>query len=530
MIQAAGKFRSLSVLATLTVLSGGAPGFAPGLAVAADEPPRRLPAGTPRAEAWIPDSLAPWVEGIALLHTTRVGRAVDWFEAKQREDPGDPCTHYFLALAYEEFRLGQDEGKPTWEELIGAGLEAAEALDSADPGVRYCEGALYGLRAENRVQRGKYLGAAYDGKRFRRIMLDLKEEYPDFVDALFWIGTYEYAADVLPGHIKFFKTLLFLPGGNRDTGFEMLEQVAEQGILDRFSAHFVLAAFYDEQERDEDRQRILEDLARRYPRFPWGRIMLAWSYTDADPPDFERALALHEQAVAGVEARQDEDLGDTLRDTRLSLARLYQGALEHRRALELIEPVYAEVQGDEAQEIPAAFLLVRSLNRTGQHERAVEVLRGVEQRYPDDEKLDLLRIEAGLFDAATGRVYEAALPARVLAREGRTEEAEAAFRVLLQRYPDHPEIHFRMAEMYFDERRYPRAEAHMLRALAGDPALPAYVVPYGRLQLGQICDVTGRRSEARQHYRAAVEAAGEFDWLRNTARGYLKHPYAEAED
>ena len=175
------------------------------LALAPGATAERVPAELPRAEAWIPDSLAHWLEGITLLHEAEAEKAVDWFEAKRHESPGDPCAHYFVAMAYEEFGFGQDEGKPTWEELIDRGLEAADELDTDEPGARYCEGALYGLRAENRVQRGKYLGAAYDGKRFRRIMLDLEEEHPDFVDTLFWIGTYEYAADVLPGHIKFFK-------------------------------------------------------------------------------------------------------------------------------------------------------------------------------------------------------------------------------------------------------------------------------------------------------------------------------------
>jgi len=499
-------------------------------ALAAGEAAERVPSTAPRAEAWIPDSLAHWLEGIELLHKADVGKAVPWFEAKQRENPADPCVHYYLAMAYEEFNFGEDEEKPTWEELIARGLEAADKLDSEEPGVRYCEGALHGLRAENRVQRGKYLGAAYDGKRFRRIMLDLKEDYPDFVDTLFWIGTYEYAADVLPGHIKFFKTLMFLPGGDREKGFAMLEEVAERGILDRFGAHFLLGAFYDDQGREEERRRAMENLDRRYPDFPWARIMLAWSYADADPPDFERAYTLHEAAVRSVEAREDQELDDLLRGTRLSLARMYQSGLEHRRALELLEPIYNDSRGDEADEIGAAFLLIRSLNRTGRHDEAVPVLRSIEDQYPDYENLEVLRVETGLLDGPTGRVYEAALPARILARDEKTKEAEAAFRALLQRYPNHPEIHFRMAEVYFDEKSYPRAEAHILKAIDGDPAMPTYVVPYGRLQLGQICDATDRRREAKAHYRRAIDAANGFTGLRNAAKGYLKEPYVPPED
>ena len=60
--------------------------------------------------------------------------------------------------------------------------------------------------------------------------------------------------------------------------------------------------------------------------------------------------------------------------------------------------------------------------------------------------------------------------------------------------------------------------------------MPTYIVPYGYLQLGQICDATGRRREAKKHYRAAVKAADDFTGLRNSAKGYLKEPYVAPED
>ena len=283
------------------------------------------------------------------------------------------------------------------------------------------------------------------------------------------------------------------------------------------------------RDREEDRRRAVENLDRRYPDFPWAGIMLAWSYAESDPPDFEHAFALHEEEIVRIEAREDEDLDELLWRARISLARMHQSALDHRTAVELLQPLYAQARGDEDEEIPAAFSLVRSLNRTGRHDEAVTVLRGIEERYPDYENLEVLRVETGLLDGPTGLVYEAALPARVLARDGKTKEAEAAFRALLQRYPDHPEIHFRMAEMYFDEKQYSRAEAHLLKAVEGDPAMPTYVVPYGRMQLGQICDVTDRRREAKANYRRAIDAAKDFAGLREMSKGYLKEPYVPPE-
>jgi tetratricopeptide (TPR) repeat protein len=478
-------------------------------------------------EAWIPESLEPWLEGLALLHEARETEAVSWFEARRRERPDDPCAWYFLALVYDEFGYEGEDGRPDGAKLIEQGLEIAERNRSDEPGARYCEGALYGMRTVDRVQNGKYLGAALDGKRFRRIMLDLGEEHPEFVDTRFWVGTYDYGADVLPGYIKFFKTLMFLPGGDMERGLEQLEAAAARGVLDRFNAHFLLAGFYQEQGREDDRRRVLEQLVATYPEFPWARVLLAWSLVVDDPPGFERAFALHAEAVARAVARDGEDAGRLLRQIRSSLARLHQRALDHAAAVEILAPLYAAARDerDEGRETALALPLVTSLNRMGRHDEAVEIFEQILERYPESVAIDRLRLMVEQLDGGTGEVYAAAIPARKLARDGKLREAEAAFRRLLERYPDHPEIHFRMGEVYLEAERYAQAEAHFSRAIADEPALPTYVVPYGRLRLGQICDLTDRRREARTYYRLARESAAGYEQVEHTAKRYLKKRY-----
>ena len=72
-------------------------------------------------------------------------------------------------------------------------------------------------------------------------------------------------------------------------------------------------------------------------------------------------------------------------------------------------------------------------------------------------------------------------------------------------------------------------KTHLLKAVAGDPALPSYVLPYGRLMLGQICDLTDRRHEAKAFYRQAEESAGGYDGVRRAAEHFLKNPYTRGE-
>jgi tetratricopeptide (TPR) repeat protein len=476
-------------------------------------------------KAWIPESLKMWLEGLELMHTARGDDAVAWLEKKRRERPNDPCVYYFLALAFGEFRYGDDEARSSEGELIEKGLELAGDAESDDPGARYCEGALYGFRAVNRVQTGKYMGAGFDGKRLRRIMMDLNEEYPDFVDTRFWIGTYEYGADVLPGYIKFFKALLLLPGGDRDRGFEMMEEVTRRGILDRFNSHFLLNGFYAEQGMVEAERRVLESFARTYPDFPWATILLAWHFADLDPPDFDRALTLARSAVDAADAREGEYAGELARETRLSLAQIHFQALDHQAVVDTLQPVFEASRGDRVKETEAVFHLLLSLNRTGRHEQAVAIFEDLAKRYPDSPSLPELRRLVDQLDRESGLSYEAVLPARKLARDGKEDEATTAFAELLATYPGDPEILFRAGQFHFDAEHYTHAEAMLRKAVGGSPEKPTYIVPYANLLLGQICDVTGRREQAKGFYRRAREAAGGDLWITRRADEYLKNAY-----
>jgi len=213
--------------------------------------------------------LASWSPGLELLERDRFDRARDWFAARQAAAPDDICGYYFTALVYTNFDLDGLLGSQQAEqgaELIEQGLDRGDKLDAPTPGERYCHGALHGLRAAERLKRSKYLGAALDAKRSRRLMLDLVEDEPSCVDCRFWIGSYDYFADLLPSVMKFFRTLLFFPKGDKQRGLDALQAVADGGRLDRFAARWMLISLYSGPERDPSRAlALLKRVAADYP-------------------------------------------------------------------------------------------------------------------------------------------------------------------------------------------------------------------------------------------------------------------------
>ena len=241
---------------------------------------------------WTPDALREWQPGVEMIHAGRQEEGFEWILERQRQRPEDPCGYYLAAQGY----LGDDLGSPDEEERVSLGkqlLEQGLGLDNGPPGDvarRFCKGAMYGVRAAQRVENGGYLGAAFDGKKMRRTMLDLLKEHPDFVDCKFWLGTYNYYAAVLPKYIKFFRTLLFLPSGDRDRGIAQLEEATRRGVFEKYNAHWVLSGVYDEQEQPGKKLELLERFNVAYPADVGAARELAQNLALAEPRELEKGV------------------------------------------------------------------------------------------------------------------------------------------------------------------------------------------------------------------------------------------------
>ena len=526
---------SLTLLALAVVIAATSGSHAAALPPAPD--PREKTDGAAAttsvtAAPRVPERLREWAAGLELLHAGRANEALDWFVARQRQRPDDLCGSYYPALVYLNWTLNglEDEEELTrGRALLEQGIAAGEAIadpSEADPGTRYCLGAIYGLRAQDRLETSKFLRAAFDARRSRRIMLDLFEDEPGFVDCRFWLGSYDYFADVLPGIIKFFRTLLFFPSGDKERGLDALRAVADGGALDRYHAYWMLYEIHAGIERDEQTAlEVLEDLHAAYPDSVDASLTLAWRLARSDPPEIARGVALHAECLERIESRDGPSRERLTERVKVSLGRYHVEDLNPAVAVEVLRPVLAAAEGEE-REMAVAIPLVRALVRAGKHAEAVRVLEKLRGRYPDSSDLGIVEHEVQLFDEEVSRVYLATLPARRLGRDDRLEEAEAAFRELLSTHGEDAQIYFWMAGMYFDAGSDAVAEAAYRKALRVGGESPAFVLPWTYVRIGNLMDVAGKRAEAKTYYRKAIEIGGDASRASPTAKWYLKHRYS----
>ena len=487
---------------------------------------------TPPEGSWVPEPLAIWAEGLALFHSSREDEGLAWLLERRRERPQDPCGFLFEAAAYSDFDVGdlsEDVGEERSRNLIEQGLKAAERAPD-DPATRYCRAAMYGRRSRDRVQRKSYLGGALDGKRMRRQMRALLEDHPAFSDCQFWLGAYDYYADVLPAYIKFFRTFLFLPKGDRERGIERLEEAASRGVLDRYNAHWTLHHAYGIEGRARDRRDVLERLRAAFPDDLSVVLHLARELVGDRPPNRQRGIALHHEALESLAHRKGALVPRQVFRVQLSLGQLYMASLQPHAAVEILQTALEEIRGNEREELEAAEALAGARIQTGDYAAAVALRESMIERHPDAEGLSALHRRVQEYDARTSRLEDEMMPARRLARDGELDAADVAFRAILERYPDEPFVYLHWAVSHFAQHRYLTAEPLYRKVVDAPPPLkPDFVLPWATLQLGQVCDATNRRREAKALYRRAREIAGDYDGIAGYAGHLLDNAYSPPE-
>src|ERR1700675_463971 len=115
-------------------------------------------------------------------------------------------------------------------------------------------------------------------------------------------------SDTLPSIVKFLKTLLFLPGGNRVRGLKVLDEAAQRGDFERYHAFTILHVAYREIEHDTKNDRsVLERWHAAFPEAPDVAVMLGQAVASSGREGRSRSIALFRDVLDRVKAGTIED-------------------------------------------------------------------------------------------------------------------------------------------------------------------------------------------------------------------------------
>lgn len=185
------------------------------------------------------------------------------------ESPDAPSTLFLFAMAKFQIMSLADYKNADREELIAA-IEHLEQLCEAqmekDDDSLFLFSAVQGLRAQLTGMEGDWWATAKLGKKMKQNAENLIKRNPNYYEGYYLVGSYNYFADALPGYLKFFRALAFIPGGNRTQGMKELIRAYENPNVASVEAGRTLAVIYTYfEDRPDYGIRMCDNVLNRCP-------------------------------------------------------------------------------------------------------------------------------------------------------------------------------------------------------------------------------------------------------------------------
>lgn len=245
-------------------------------------------------------------EGFNHFYNLEYDEAALCFEKAIAQNPGTPDLHNHLAqtLVFREmFRNGALESElvsgnnsflrrpklnpsPETEKRFLDEVSKALYLTGArlqtnpnDTAAMYAQGIAYGLRSNYYwVVKKSWKDSLRDATSARRLHNRISELEPNNVDARLVQGLHDYIVGSLPWHFRMFGFLIGIHG-DKEKGIRTVQDVANNGRLNRIDAQILLCALYRRENRTRLAIPVVQGLIGRYPRNFLLRLELAQMYS-----------------------------------------------------------------------------------------------------------------------------------------------------------------------------------------------------------------------------------------------------------
>lgn len=275
------------------------------------------------------------VDAAAMMDLICLGRPDSVLTLLDTEEGGrspDALAELLIARALRDQLSDEDDDKgrierdaqPILEHLERAIALCDKSLEHASPDPRYYyyRGRAYLGKAQIHTLTRSYWGAGRSASHAKHDLEKFLETEPNHPDAQGDLGAFLYFADTLPGIVKFLGKLLFIPGGNRERGLQMLEYAATHDGAFSSDYQVALAAIYLIFEgRFEEGAVAMEQMIERYPDY--SRLVEPYGVLAPLYPTRLRQFQRLEDSVIARHLGRGSDLVDWSLVKRIQLHRSY---------------------------------------------------------------------------------------------------------------------------------------------------------------------------------------------------------------
>jgi tetratricopeptide (TPR) repeat protein len=271
---------------------------------------------------------------LELLYQSKAGSALALADSLVKTHPGDPLTYLIKARVLRETlpEVDDDRGLIRSDaEPIHDLLDRALDLCKSDRGVSggdtkrlFYQGWAWMFKAQLHALGGSYWSAGRAAARGNRDLKKYLAKHPEDPDTQGILGMFLYFADTLPTAAKIAKTLLLIPGGDRQKGLAYLQYAAGHKCILQTDHRITQASiFLIFEGRFEDGIQEYLDLQRQYPNY-LRLIEQLGILSSFNPVNYRSLRDLEVSAVVSHARHRPEDIDENTL-LRLRYHRAYAG-------------------------------------------------------------------------------------------------------------------------------------------------------------------------------------------------------------
>jgi tetratricopeptide (TPR) repeat protein len=189
------------------------------------------------------------------------------FQEQYPEHPAGPSFAGSTLFWRQILEEGEEYDEPGLDRVFAL-ANARLKNDPNDAEALMYRGQAHLQQAGVELDREQYMAAGSAAKKGRADLERALELDPELDDARYQLGIYYYYTGILPGLLKIFSWLWFIPKGDRELGLQYLHEAREQAPLFGNDAAFMLMnvnAYYEDNGNGEA-LKLAWELHSRYPR------------------------------------------------------------------------------------------------------------------------------------------------------------------------------------------------------------------------------------------------------------------------
>ena len=450
--------------------------------------------------------------------------------------PASPAVSYFLTNGYwwKIFRayIYDKEAKTTewddeFDDYLQQTIDRSELLLKRNPhdvvGLFYL-GNAYSLKSRLKGLRGSYFSAGRDAGKGKKYLEQVIEAEPTQHDAFYNLGMYNYLAGTLPGYAKVLKTLLFLPGGDKEKGLTLLKIAGQKSTYFGDESQLLLARFYaDFEEQPADALRIVQSFRTRFPGNAWFHYWTGTLLSD-ELNDYAQAEQIYTEIISLCDRNAATYSAELKNQAWLKLARVHGKLLYPEKAIDEIKTLIAAKPKEPTWILARAHLELGNLyDQIGMRREATLAYKQVlsMRNYRDFHNQAEKLLEQN-YNQKNADIYRMNLDGRRLTAEGKFDEAEASLRKVLEKYPNNDQTLYALADMYYKKGSYKESGELLNTILGRNPKEPKWLIPGVYVRLGMVYEARKQADAARRLYEKALDTDFIASDDRNMARRALK--------